>query len=94
MDIDEFIDNPEKFNYKIDIGKAILLVLQLSVKNMVSLETILESQIVLSKKIDGKIITVQDQAVLDKLHEVLESVGSTASDKYIKFIQHILVDED
>tara|TARA_R110000744_G_scaffold185883_1_gene305254 strand:- start:315 stop:596 length:282 start_codon:yes stop_codon:yes gene_type:complete len=88
MEFKEF----DKQQFNIDITKLLMEVLKTSITNRTLIEKVIETQIVMSKKIEGDARSEDNSFIFDKLNDILEQVDSDAREVIYKIIPDILSD--
>ena len=93
MNIDEFLKNPEKEEHSLNIGLAIIRILQLTNWNKVYLEKILKNQLELKELLKGKTESEYDELVEKKLDEIELEIKEIADKDYFEILSGVLNQE-
>jgi hypothetical protein len=90
MNLDKFLENPGQEKHSLDIGLAIIRVLQLSNLNKVYLEKILKNQFELRELLHGKTGSEIDDIVEKKFNETQSEIINIANQNYLEMLGGIL----
>jgi hypothetical protein len=90
MDIDEFMNNKSETKYEVNIGNALLRILEISNRNQVFIQNIFERQLEIKSLLKGKTESDFDESFRDKVFEMEKDIYEISKTDYHKLLDQVL----
>ncbi|OAD44599.1 hypothetical protein [Polaribacter atrinae] len=90
MDIDEFMNNKSETKYEVNIGNALLRILEISNRNQVFIQNIFERQLEIKSLLKGKTESDFDEYFRDKVFEMEKDIYEISKTDYHKLLYQVL----
>ena len=91
MDIEDFLKSDhddQKVN--VDVGLALIRILEQSHKNKTLLLTVLKKQLELSEQLKGQTESEYDEIVMTKLEEIVKTAYEVSDESYRRVLREVL----
>ena len=90
MDLDDIMKNPGKQKFNVDVGIALLRIIETNCTNNLYLQSILKRQLEIQESLKGEIGTGLDESVLERMKEIEESISKFSQEEYHKTLEKVL----
>tara|TARA_B100001109_G_C18853591_1_gene470576 strand:- start:204 stop:485 length:282 start_codon:yes stop_codon:yes gene_type:complete len=90
MDIDDYLNNPDRQKIYIKESVALLRTLEKSVQNQNLLVSILKRQLEIEETLKGKVESDFDESVREKLNLCLTDVFERSDKEYMKLVSKLI----
>jgi hypothetical protein len=90
MNIDEFMNNESEKGFNVNVGNALLRILEMSTRNQRYITTILHKQLEIKQLLKGKVESDLDESFYDKVHDLEEEIWKLGQEDYHKLLENIL----
>jgi hypothetical protein len=90
MNIDEFLKNPGSEKHSLNIGLAIIRILEITSWNNAYLGKILKNQLELKELLQGKTKSEYDELVEEKFHTMETEIIEIAKKNYLEILSSVL----
>ena len=90
MDIDDFMNDKNEKGFNINVGNALLRILEISNRNQRYVRTILQTQLEIKALLQGKTQSDLDDEFYDKVHDLEEKVWKLAESDYHDLLDKVL----
>jgi len=90
MDIDEFMNDKSEKGFNVNIGNALLRILEISNRNQRYIRTILQSQLEIKELLKGKVESDLDDNFYDKVHDLEKKVWKLAESDYHDLLDKVI----
>ncbi|PIY12272.1 MAG: hypothetical protein COZ18_02495 [Flexibacter sp. CG_4_10_14_3_um_filter_32_15] len=90
MDIDDFMNDKNEKGFNVNVGNALLRILEISNRNQRYVRTILQTQLEIKALLQGKTQSDLDDEFYDKVHALEEKVCKLAESDYHDLLDKVL----
>jgi hypothetical protein len=90
MELDEFMNDKSEKGFNVNVGNALLRILEISTRNQRYVRTILQTQLELKELLKGKVESDLDENFHNKVHALEKQICDLGSEDYHKLLDNIL----
>ncbi len=90
MDIDEFMNDKNEKGFNVNLGSALLRILEISNRNQRYIRTILQTQLEIKELIKGKVESDLDEGFYDKVHDLEKEIWKLSESDYHDLLDKVL----
>jgi hypothetical protein len=90
MNIDEFMNDKSEKGFNVNVGNALLRILEMSTRNQRYVRTILKNQLEIKQLLKGKVESDLDENFYDKVHDLEKEIWKLGQEDYHKLLDNIL----
>jgi hypothetical protein len=90
MNIDEFMNDKSEKGFNVNVGNALLRILEMSTRNQRYVRTILKTQLELKELLKGKVESDLDENFHDKVNDLEKKIWKLGEEDYHKLLDNIL----
>lgn len=89
MNIDEFMNDKSEKGFNVNVGNALLRILEMSTRNQRYVRTILKNQLEIKQLLKGKVESDLDEDFYDKVHDLEQEIWKLGQEDYHKLLDNI-----
>ncbi len=90
MELDEFMNDNSEKGFNVNVGNALLRILEMSTRNQRYVRTILQTQLELKELLKGKIESDLDENFHDKVYGLEKQIWELGKEDYHKLLNQVL----
>ena len=90
MNLEEFMNNKSEKEFNVNVGNALLRILEMSTRNQRYIRTILKNQLEIKQLLKGKVESDLDENFYDKVHNLEQEIWKLGQEDYHKLLDNIL----
>ena len=90
MELDEFMNDKSEKGFNVNVGKALLRILEMSTRNQRYVRTILKTQLELKELLKGKVESDLDEHFQEKVYALEKQIWDFGEEDYHKLLENIL----
>jgi len=90
MEIDDLMNDNNEIGFNVNVGNALLRILEISNRNQRYVRTILQTQLEIKELLKGKVESDLDDNFYDKVHDLEKKVWKLAESDYHDLLDKVL----
>jgi hypothetical protein len=90
MELDDFMNNKSEIKHEVDIGIALLRLLEMQTRNQRYIRTIFEKQLEIKSLLKGKTESDFDESFRDKVFDMEKKIWELGKEDYHKLLDQVL----